>query len=71
MVSDIMSLVELIDGGSCEIQPQRCQPSGISDGDPRGFTVVKSNQANLGTRGLGGDSIGPSVVQFTAAPRLA
>lgn len=69
-----MSRVELIDGGSCDmcdIQPQRCQPSGISDGDPRGFTVVKSNQANLGTRGLGGDSIGPSVVQFTAAPRLA
>ncbi len=29
----IMSHVELIDGGLCEIRPQRCQHRGISDGD--------------------------------------
>jgi hypothetical protein len=28
-----MSLLELIDGGLCETQPRRCQPSGIPDGD--------------------------------------
>jgi hypothetical protein len=36
-----LSMVELIDGGLCKIQPQRCQPSGISDGDLYGGFLSK------------------------------
>lgn len=58
-----LSMVELIDGGLCKIQPQRCQPSGISDGDLYGVFLLKTvnSKVDLGTRGVGGDSIGTSV----------
>jgi hypothetical protein len=72
-----LSMVELIDGGLCKIQPQRCQPSGIPDGDLYGVFLSKTwsktvnSQADLGTRGVGGDSISASAVQFVCGAASA